>query len=288
MTASLNNVLCGVVAWMLASPTMVFAFNVDDLFIPVDIHEYGGTDPLEQQVWELVMAPIEETSLVTCTKRVHGESSGAWVNAPPIYLEAVAEAVKYACTADSPTVADIAHVYASGSLYAVSEAVAQASIACQSINAERECFSLEASTTAFASASMELHAEAIAKAAVAECSCDETAVWAWASGYAHSHVYEELVASAKANVEVEVCVEGDGTFVDSAYDTCTESITAELFARATASAIAGGSCQTATAGIHALTSISGEVHVYTTCDDEPDNRPKNPPRKGDKKPDQWW
>lgn len=34
---------------------------------------------------------------------------------------AVADAVKYACTAESPTIAAIANVYAGGSLYAMSE-----------------------------------------------------------------------------------------------------------------------------------------------------------------------
>jgi len=162
------------------------------------------------------------------------------------------------------------------------QAVAQASIACQSTNAKHKCFELEASTTGFAKASMELHAQAVANAAVEVCGCDKGTVSAWASGYAETSVYHKLIASATANVAIEVCVEGmwtnavsltclhdlndaeqhhstvfsnpcctnfascqkmhniqqeilcvagDGTFVDSAYDSCTEYVTAELFAR---------------------------------------------------------
>lgn len=103
---------------------------------------------------------------------------------------------------------------------------------------------------------------------------------------------------------------GDGTKADSAYDSCTEAVSAELFARvrlpqpqsaitvvlvlqwrrhglgaitfvccatvsemtsftlqATASAIASGSCKAASAGIIALTEISSEIHVHSTCRD---------------------
>lgn len=88
--------LCGIVAWALATCMPVVAFDINDLFVPVDMHEWGGTDPLEQQVWELAMAPIEDTSLVTCTKRVHGETTGAWVNAPPVYINA---GVDHSCSA---------------------------------------------------------------------------------------------------------------------------------------------------------------------------------------------
>lgn len=83
-----RSVLCGIVAWSLAASVMVVGFNIQDLFVPVDMHDFGNSDPLERQVWELVMSPIEDTSLVTCTKRVYGESTSAWVDAPPIYIKA--------------------------------------------------------------------------------------------------------------------------------------------------------------------------------------------------------
>ena len=85
------------VASVLVQLAVVTAFNVHDMFIPVAMdmdHSLGSgaTDPLEQQAWELLLSPIDDTSLVSCTEKVYGESSGSWVHAPPVYLDAGAHA----------------------------------------------------------------------------------------------------------------------------------------------------------------------------------------------------